>query len=171
MVVYIVWDNRAHVMEVTESSFSLDGGDPAGATLKVSNQVPYPRRVALPDGHSERFPYWPLDDSLMLDNSFPVSRIKFKKREDAVWLLKQKQIVSPDVCYVCKTRSKRIKASQVSPDNIHEGLKTMLLTTLATASLIPFEAKDEETSQLIHPFSHAVKQFLSKKRNAVNGQK
>lgn len=79
MVMYIQWKNWAHVVEVSSCSIRRDNIDPC--TITLNGQPPYPRRVRLGEDHSEKSPFWIMDDYLQQEDSFQLARIRFKSRE------------------------------------------------------------------------------------------
>ncbi|KAF3937700.1 hypothetical protein ABW19_dt0202079 [Dactylella cylindrospora] len=165
MVLYLRFRNWSQVLEISACDIKRDNIDPC--TIRLTNQPPHPRRLWLGDDDSDKFPYWPLDDYLRQEDSFQLSRIRFRTREDTEFFIKQKNLLHAKACNLCKTRSKRMLAARLPPDDIQTSLKTCLISSLATASLITFQTEDEETSHLIHPYSHAVKTFIQKQRKAL----
>ncbi|KAK6341349.1 hypothetical protein TWF696_008427 [Orbilia brochopaga] len=162
MVLYLRFRNWTHVVEISSCEVKKDNIDPC--TVRLMNQPSHPRRLYIGEEDSERFPYWPLDDYLRQEDSFPLSRIRFKTREDADQFIRQKSVLQSRGCNLCRTRSKRMLAASLPPDDIQTSLKTCLMSSLAVASLITLMPEDEETSQLIHPYSHTVKSFLQRQR-------
>ncbi|KAF3901353.1 hypothetical protein ABW21_db0203643 [Orbilia brochopaga] len=162
MVLYLRYRNWVQVVEISTCEVKKDNIDPC--TVRLANQPSHPRRVYIGEDDSERFPYWPLDDYLRQEDSFPLSRIRFKTREDADQFIRQKSVLQSRGCNLCRTRSKRMLAASLPPDDIQTSLKTCLMSSLAVASLITLMPEDEETSQLIHPYSHTVKSFLQRQR-------
>ncbi|KAF3933534.1 hypothetical protein ABW20_dc0109816 [Dactylellina cionopaga] len=79
MVLYLRYRNWTQVVEISSCDVRKDNIDPC--TIRLTNQPSNPRRVYLGENDSERFPFWPLDDYLQQENSFQLSRIRFKTRE------------------------------------------------------------------------------------------
>ncbi|KAF3169384.1 hypothetical protein TWF788_010650 [Orbilia oligospora] len=165
LVLYLRYRNWAQVVEVSACDVKRDNIDPC--TIRLTNQPPKPRRVYVGEEDSDRFPFWSLDDYLKQEDSFQLARIRFKTREDTDFFIRQKSILHSRGCNLCKTRSRRMLAASLPPDDIQTSLKTCLMSSLAVASLITLLPEDEETSQLIHPYSHTVKTFLQRQKKSL----
>ncbi|KAF3915369.1 hypothetical protein AA313_de0206627 [Arthrobotrys entomopaga] len=79
MVLYLRYKNWTHIAEISACDIRRDNIDPC--TIRLTNQPPKPRRVYLGENDSDKFPFWPLDDYLRQEDSFQLSRIRFKTRE------------------------------------------------------------------------------------------
>ncbi|EPS38283.1 hypothetical protein H072_8060 [Dactylellina haptotyla CBS 200.50] len=165
MVLYIRFRNWAQVVEVSACDIKRDNIDPC--TVRLTNQPPKPRRVYVGENDSDKFPFWPLDDYLRQEDSFQLSRIRFRTREDTDFFIRQKSLLQPRICNLCKVRSKRQNAANFPPEDMQTSLKSALMSSLAVASMITLLPEDEETSQLIHPYSHTVKAFLQRQKRAL----